>query len=75
MSYIYQLNQYLNALPPAGRLFYALLSYLVDLIILLFIVEALEGGPQWETIVILSLTIAYTLCLDKIWRWIDGGVE
>ena len=71
MNTIYRLNQYLNALPATGRLFYALLSYLVDLIILLFIVEAMGGGQQWETIVILSLTIAYTLCLDKIWRWID----
>ena len=71
MNQIYRLNQYLNALPPAGRLFYAVLSYLVDLIILLFIVEAMGGGQQWETVVILSLTIAYTLCLDRIWRWID----
>lgn len=71
MNYIYRLNNYLNGLPAAGRMFYALLSYLVDLVILLFIVEALEGGPQWETIVILGLTTAYVGCLDKIWRWIE----
>ena len=72
MKYIYQLNQYLNGLPATGRLFYALLSYLVDLIILLFIVEALDGGPKWESIVILALSCAYVIYIDKIWKWIEG---
>ena len=72
MKYIYQLRNYANGLPPAGRLFYAILSYFLDTVIALFIVEAMGGGPKWETIVILLITLAYATCIDMIWQWIEG---
>ena len=73
MSIIYRAHQYFNSLPATGRLFYACLSYLLDLIILLYIVEALEGGQKWEVIAVLVVSLAYTMSLEKLWHWIEGG--
>tara|TARA_R100000951_G_scaffold83600_1_gene71351 strand:- start:1245 stop:1463 length:219 start_codon:yes stop_codon:yes gene_type:complete len=72
MKYIYQLRNYMHGLPATGRLFYAILSYLVDLIILVLIVDALDGGPKWESMAILTITLAYATYLDTIWKWIEG---
>jgi len=72
MKYIYQLRAYFNTLPPAGRLFYILLSLMLDLVLVMLIVNLLGGSHQWEQIGILTVLLVYTVCLEKIWEFVEG---
>jgi hypothetical protein len=71
MNYIYAIQSKLNELPEGGRICAVVLFLFLDLVIVVFAVEAFGGSRELEQYAMIAVLLAYMLSWGRLQRWIS----